>query len=171
MSEISASSKAVRFVEIEIAKTYLTFAAAHFTIFSKTNRERLHGHSFRVRAKVVAPVDANGLIFDYGPLKVRLKQYCDALDEYLLLPEYSPFLTIQEVAGVAHIHFNKKQLSVPMDEVKILPIRNVTVEELSTYFLERLLNSSELSETQIERLEVGVSSGIDQWGSAEWRRP
>lgn len=170
MSDSPASPEVARLIEIEIAKDYFTFAAAHFTIFSKTNRERLHGHSFQIRVKIMAPVDANGLIFDYGPLKQRMKSLCDEHDEYLLLPAHSPFLTIQAVAGVANIRFNKKFMSIPMDEVKILPIRNVTVEELSDYFLQRLMNSLELREPDIERLEVGVSSGLAQWGTAVWQR-
>ena len=32
---------------IEIAKQALNFSAAHFTIFSQTEREDLHGHNFR----------------------------------------------------------------------------------------------------------------------------
>lgn len=170
MSDSAASPGAIRLVEIEIAKDYFTFAAAHFTIFSRTSRERLHGHSFRVRAKIVAKVDANGLMFDYGPLKRRIKSLCDEHDEYLLLPEHSSFLTIQAVAGIANISFNKKFMSIPMDEVKILPVRNVTVEELSAYFLDRLINSLELQRAEIERLCVGVSSGLGQWGTSVWRR-
>ena len=40
---------------INICKEALKFSGAHFTIFSATDRERLHGHNFRVRAEVTAP--------------------------------------------------------------------------------------------------------------------
>lgn len=36
------------------------FSVAHFTIFSATERERLHGHNYSVSTKIVAPMGANG---------------------------------------------------------------------------------------------------------------
>ena len=35
---------------IELSKEYLKFSAGHFTVFSATERERLHGHNFSVSA-------------------------------------------------------------------------------------------------------------------------
>ncbi len=46
---------------IEVSKEYLKFSAAHFTIFSATERERLNGHNFRVSAKITEPVGPNGM--------------------------------------------------------------------------------------------------------------
>ena len=79
---------------IEISKDYLHFNSAHFTIFSATEREDLHGHTFYVRAYVTSPVDDNGLAFDYNILKSKLMALCDHLDEKVLLPERSPHLDL-----------------------------------------------------------------------------
>ena len=65
---------------IEISKEYLHFAAAHFTLFSDTERENLHGHNFQVTLDAEAPIAEDGLTFDYNILKKALKQMCDDLD-------------------------------------------------------------------------------------------
>ena len=54
-----------RFTTIEIRKEYLHFSAAHFTVFSATERERLHGHNWRIGALITGPVGDDGLCFDY----------------------------------------------------------------------------------------------------------
>ena len=39
-------------VTIRLAKENMKFSAAHFTIFSASERERLHGHNFRVEVDI-----------------------------------------------------------------------------------------------------------------------
>ena len=56
---------------IEITKDYLHFSAAHFTIFSATQRENLHGHNFDVSCSLDTVVGPNGLAFDYNVVKDR----------------------------------------------------------------------------------------------------
>ena len=81
---------------IEITKDYLHFSAAHFTIFSATQRENLHGHNFDVSCSLDTCVGANGLAFDYNVVKDRLMALCDELDERVLLPAQSPHLTFEK---------------------------------------------------------------------------
>ena len=81
---------------IELSKEYLKFSAAHFTIFSATERERLHGHNFKVAAKLTAPVGDNGMCFSYRIFKDKLESLCLELDEYMLLSANSPHLRISE---------------------------------------------------------------------------
>jgi 6-pyruvoyltetrahydropterin/6-carboxytetrahydropterin synthase len=79
---------------IEISKEYLHFAAAHFTLFSATERENLHGHNFQVTLDATATVHDDGLTFDYNILKKALKALCDGLDEQVLMPSKSPYLSV-----------------------------------------------------------------------------
>ena len=79
---------------IEISKEYLHFAAAHFTLFSDTERENLHGHNFQVTLDAEAAIAEDGLTFDYNILKKALKQMCDDLDEQVIMPTQSPHLQI-----------------------------------------------------------------------------
>ena len=78
------------------------FSAAHYTIFSATERERLHGHNYSVSARIVAPMGDNGFSADYNVYKNRLASLCDALDEYMLLADYRSYIEVQELAAQAY---------------------------------------------------------------------
>ncbi|MFP2903776.1 6-pyruvoyl trahydropterin synthase family protein [Pyxidicoccus sp. 3LFB2] len=58
-----------RTTTIELHKEEMKFSAGHFTIFSATHRENLHGHNFTVYVALTGAVVENGLLSDYGPLK------------------------------------------------------------------------------------------------------
>jgi len=156
---------------IEISKEYLKFSAAHFTVFSATDRERLHGHNFRVSAKVTAPVGANGMCFSYRILKDKLEALCASLDEYLLLSADSPHLEISEAGDDYLVGFNGETMRFLKADTLLLAVRNATVEEYSRYLLERLLEDRELVDGyDIREVGIKVSSGPGQWGSARWKR-
>lgn len=154
---------------IEISKEYLNFSAGHFTIFSATERENLHGHNFQVRCHVTAGVGPDGMAFDYVLLKRVLKSLCDELDERLLLPLHSPHLRIERADGMVVLGFGAERLSFPERDVLVLPVRNITIEELSRLMLERLRVRPELRGWDLRAIELGVSSGSGQWAFAAWR--
>ena len=149
---------------IEISKDYLHFNSAHFTIFSASEREDLHGHTFYVRAYVSSPVDANGMAFDYNIVKEGLKRLCDHLDEKVLLPEQSPHLALTEEDGYVIARFGNERLPFLPRDVLTLPVRNITVEELAPWFLNEL--ADDVANLDLTSLEIQVSSGPGQWASA-----
>jgi len=151
---------------IEISKDYLHFNAAHFTIFSATEREDLHGHTFYVRAFITAAVDDNGLAFDYNLVKRRLLEVCESVDEKVLLPERSPHLRIEVEDGYVTAHYGAEKLLFLPRDVRTLPVRNITVEELAPWVLQQLAADPAIASERISRLEIQVSSGPGQWASA-----
>ncbi|MGQ9660662.1 MAG: 6-pyruvoyl trahydropterin synthase family protein [Thermochromatium sp.] len=153
---------------IEISKDYLNFSAGHFTLFSATERENLHGHNFQVRCTVEVQVGEGGLSFDYGILKRALKGLCDALDERVLLPLESPYLRIERGDGLVLAHFAFERIPFLDRDVLLLPIRNVTSEELARLLLTRLQAQPEVAAMApvIRSIELGVSSGQGQWAIA-----
>ena len=116
--------------QIEISKEYLNFSVGHFTIFSKSHRENLHGHNYRLAATIDAPVERVGLTFDYNLIKKTIKALCDDIDEQVLLPSDSPYLDIEEDNDYVYALFNLERLPFLKRDVTVLPISNVTVEEL-----------------------------------------
>ena len=152
---------------LHIDKQAHKFSAAHFTIFSATERERLHGHNYGVSARIVSEMGDNGFSADYKVYKRALQKICDAHDEYMLLPSNSPWLAVEEQKGEYLATFDGKTLRFPVDETLLLPIVNVTVEALAQYLLDLILKQSELDE--IVELELFVSSGDGQMSSACWR--
>lgn len=154
---------------IEISKEYLHFAAAHFTIFSAKERENLHGHNFQVTLDARAAIQDDGLTFDYNILKSTLKSLCDELDEQVLMPEQSPYLTLQQDADYTYVVFDGERLPFLHRDITLLPIRNITVEELARLLLERLEEQPTIRALAIESLHLRCSSGEGQWASALWK--
>lgn len=160
-----------RLTTIELTKEYLKFSAAHFTIFSATERERLHGHNFAVSAELTAPVGDNGMCFSYRIFKDKLQSLCEALDEYMLLSGDSPHLKISEQGEQYRVEFNGEEMFFRKSDTLVLPVRNATVEEYAHYLLQRLLDDSDLlSRHDIREVMIKVSSGPGQWGNSRWCR-
>lgn len=155
-------------ISIDIAKEYLHFSAAHFTVFSATERENLHGHNFQVEASLRGRVGDDGLCFDYNIVKTRLKTLCDALDEVVLLPGRCPHLDIRVAETYTVAAFNDERLPFLHRDVKVMPVRNVTVEELARWLIGELTADHEIAALPVSDIELRVSSGAGQWARATW---
>lgn len=166
-----ASSDNRRLARIEIYKESLHFSAAHFTIFSESGRENLHGHDFKVTADVQGLIDRNGLCFDYTILKNLLQACCNELDEKVLLPTRSPYLWIEESDNEPRyrIRFANESISFLSRDALLLPLKNITVEELGHWFLDQLCASEVFRRLPILALRLYVSSGVSQRSSVEWQ--
>ena len=155
-----------RLTTLHIEKEAHKFSSAHYTIFSATERERLHGHNYFVSVRIVAKMGNNGFSADYNVYKRRIKALCDKYDEYMLLPEFSPFQTLETVGDEIHATFAGKVLKFPADETWVLPIANVPVAELSHLLLNELLATAQ--DPDMVEAELTVSSGSGQAGAAIW---
>ena len=158
----------LRYSSIEIAKHALNFSIAHFTIFSKTEREHIHGHNFQVACEVTAPVNEGGLVFDYNILKTVIRNFCDEIDEQVILPENSPYLHLEHDADYTIAVFNGERIPFLKRDVTVLPITNTTVEEFSNYLLHRVLKHPDLQDRGIVKMTIRVSSSPGQTGSSSW---
>ena len=153
---------------LHIDKQRHKFSAAHFTIFSATERERLHGHNYAVSARFVAPMGDNGFAADYNVYKSRLSILCEELDEYMLLAGDSPYQRIEEEGDYYRVYFDRDEMLFLKSDTRVLPIRNATVEEFSRYLLGRLLALSAADD--LVEVELSVASGPGQRASSLWRR-
>jgi 6-pyruvoyltetrahydropterin/6-carboxytetrahydropterin synthase len=159
---------------IEITKDYLHFSAAHFTIFSATERENLHGHNFDVGCFVDTVIGDDGLAFDYNVIKSKLEDLCNELDERMLLPANSPYLSFEREVHTPQdyliVRFADERIPFLDRDALLLPIRNATVEEFARWFVDRLADDSKVSALPISALRIRISSGPGQWASCQWRR-
>ena len=150
-------------VTIRLAKENMKFSAGHFTIFSASERERLHGHNFRVEADIEARMLGNGMCFDYGLYKDRIVALCRELNEWFILPSRSPHLRIEEQGEYLYATFAGQRIPFLRADVLLLPIANSTLEEFAGYFIERLAEDRQaLREHRIDAIEVRVFSGPGQ---------
>ena len=66
----------------------------------------------------------------------------------------------------------KKKIPFLPEDVTVLPLTNITVEELSRWFVEELIkDQEELNRHRIEMVHVKVFSAPGQSASHEWHRP
>jgi GTP cyclohydrolase I len=172
-------SPPVQYSTIELGKEDMKFSAAHYTVFSSTERERLHGHTHAVRVTLTGPVSAEGMVADYGIFKRLVREQCDAWDERYLIPERSPHVVVERDGGQIKVTHGGTTHAIPDFDCLVLPVTNVTLEELSRVFLEKLVGGGGGGETGgpidqfgIVSVTVKISSdgGRGQWASSTWRR-
>lgn len=156
-------------VAIRLDKEAMKFSAGHFTIFGPGDRERLHGHNFTVSVVIHASVGEDGLCFDYGIYKHRLIALCREWNEYVLLPGRSALLQLEESGDGVVAVFGEERIPFLRKDVLVLPITNVTVEELAGLLLARLADDPRaLAEHHIEAIELEVRSGPGQGAAMRW---
>jgi 6-pyruvoyltetrahydropterin/6-carboxytetrahydropterin synthase len=156
-----------RLTTLYIDKESHKFSAAHYTIFSATERERLHGHNYSVSTRIVAPMGGNGFSADYNVYKTRLKTLCDELDEYMILAGDSPHQQIEQQGDNFLVRYAGEEMLFLCSDTLVLPILNATVEEFSHYLLGKLLEAS--ASDDLREIELCVASGPGQKGCAIWR--
>lgn len=160
-----------RLSTIELFKENMKFSAGHFTIFSRTERERLHGHNFNVRVSITAEVGENGMCFDYTIYKKIVEDMCKSYNEYFLIPRDSPYLKIRESGSNLYVRFNGEDIPFLKSDVLLMPIRNATLEEFSALFIREMTKEpGQLKIYGIHAIEVNVFSGPGQSASAKWSR-
>jgi 6-pyruvoyltetrahydropterin/6-carboxytetrahydropterin synthase len=154
---------------IELQKEFFDFSAGHFTLFSKQQRENLHGHNYHVALIIRCRVCDKGLNFDYRFYKEKLREILKQLDQTTLIATRSPYSRVEEQADWVIVHFNDERIPFLKRDVTLLPITNTTVEELSRWILEALRAQSEtMPDHQINAMEVKVYSNLAQAGSTSW---
>jgi 6-pyruvoyltetrahydropterin/6-carboxytetrahydropterin synthase len=158
---------------IELFKEAMKFSAGHFTIFSPTERENLHGHNFTISVYITAEIDPSyGMISDYGIYKRLIGQMCSTWNETFLLPMRSPHLRVEvDNDGNVNAEFNGERLHFLRRDVTLLPAVNITLEELARLFGEGLIDQADcLEKDKVQQLVVKCSSGPGQWASWTWSR-
>ncbi len=157
---------------IELRKENMKFSAAHFTVFSATEREAFHGHNYNVYVALTTIVEENGLSFDYRYYKKKIYEICKQLNQTFLLPTKSPYVQIEEDGIYTVAIFNNERMPFLKKDITLIDITNITVEELSYWFVEKLIqNQQDLDQHRIQKIVVKVFSGPGQSGSAEWCKP
>ncbi len=148
-------------ITLKLAKEDFKFAAAHFTLFPDAPAERLHGHNYRVRIELVGnEIAPSGLLLPVAAVKAEIRRVCEQLDERTLIPEKSPALEIRREGGAILVALGKRQYRLPADEVRLLPLPNVTIELLAEHLWQSLAGS--LAGGPIHELCVEVEESAGQ---------
>jgi 6-pyruvoyltetrahydropterin/6-carboxytetrahydropterin synthase len=145
---------------LRLAKGDFKFSAAHFTLFSATEAEPLHGHNYRVLVEVGGDeLDALGLLIETGILKRRIRELLVGLDDRVLLPERSPLLTISVQDGSVDCRYADRSYRFPEREVVLLPLVNVTMELLARLVWRQLADDLEAASASHLTVEIEETDG------------
>ena len=152
-----------RFV-LRLAKEDFKFSVAHFTVFSDTVAEELHGHNYRVRVEIGgAGTDSHGLLMDLRGVKAEIRRLCGELDSRTLLPERSALVRVTAGGGGYEVRYGERHYRLPAADVRVLPIRNTSIEELAAWFWRELrpsLLGSAITELRVEVEETAGQSCV-----------
>jgi 6-pyruvoyltetrahydropterin/6-carboxytetrahydropterin synthase len=144
------------------------FSAGHFTIFSATEREPLHGHNYTVEVMLTAEMQEPGITFDYRDVAEKLTQLCRQLSLQCLMPEKSPYLQITEDDQHYQITFNHESMWLLKSDVILMPLENITIETLSQWFVDQLTQDKLfLSQFPIKKIVIKVFNGPLHAASAQ----
>lgn len=156
---------------VELQKESMKFSAGHTTIFSATDREPLHGHMYTVYLALDTWVEDNGMTFDYRFYKKRIHELCRHLNQTFLMPTHNPYLTYAQDDEYYYFTFNHKKIPFLKEDITLLPVSNITVEELSRWFVNELIkDEEELINHQIDKIVVKIFSAPGQGASHTWIR-
>jgi 6-pyruvoyltetrahydropterin/6-carboxytetrahydropterin synthase len=153
---------------LRLAKGDFKFSAAHFTLFSPTEAEPLHGHNYRVLVEIGGDeLDPLGLLVETGILKRRIREILAELDDRVLLPERSPLLEITVEQGQVDCRYSDRAYRFPEREVVLLPLVNVTMELLARLVWRQL--AEDLDDVDATHLAVEIEETDGQ--SARYSAP
>ena len=158
---------------IRVFKEYLKFSAAHFLIFADGSAERMHGHNYRVAARLAALHLADGMVLDFKVAKDLLSDILARLDERVLLPELHGELTCRPLdEDEVEVRYRAKRYVLPTEDVVVLPISNTSSENLAEWIGGELWGQlrSAHPELELDRLEVDVQETPGQVGSVTLER-
>jgi 6-pyruvoyltetrahydropterin/6-carboxytetrahydropterin synthase len=160
-----------RLAIVEIHKEELKFSAGHFMLLSATQRETLHGHDYQISASFSTYITQNGMSFDCRSYKRKLLTLCETLDYRLILPSESEFLRLEATDQGWTAHHANEALCFYRKDVIVLPITNVTLEELSNWFLQQLLYDTEdLKQDNIFSITIKAFNGRGDSAASIWNK-
>ena len=141
--------------EMRLSKEDFKFSAAHFTVFSPSTAEVLHGHNYRVRVEIIGPAtDELGLLMDLRQVKADIRGICARLDSKTLVPVACSEVGVEQSDGQVQVRFGERSYELPIESVVLLPLRNTSIEELALYVWQELAPG--LADSGATRLGVVV---------------
>jgi 6-pyruvoyltetrahydropterin/6-carboxytetrahydropterin synthase len=147
-------------IKLHFHKGKLKFSIGHFTIFSETERETLHGHNYTLDVMVTTEMGEPGITFDYRLFEEKLIQLCRQLNWFCLIPKNSPYLLVEEEDPHYKITFNHESMWLLKKDVVLLPLENITLETLSQWFVDEIESDHEfVKRFHVKELIIKVFNG------------
>jgi len=156
---------------VRIAKSNLTFSAAHFITLNAQRCERLHGHNYRVSVEVEGPLGDSQIVVDFLTLDRLMHGLVEPLDHRVLLPTEHPTIQIFESDTQVEAVWNDRRWVFPRADSVLLPVSNTTGELLARYLGQQLIGAlGEMSDFEPTAVRVELQEIDGHSAFFAWRR-
>jgi len=150
---------------ILIAREQYKFSCAHMTVFPDGTKERLHGHNYTVAVALeLERIDLQAML-PFRAIKNVLGELCTAWKERVFVARHSPHLTIAREDRELEFTLCGDRYVMPIGDALLLPIENVTVENLAAHVAELLAPSIAALSPHVLAIEVTISEHPGQGAS------
>ena len=153
---------------IELKNEELRFNAMHFVEFQTTpgewRAEPLHGHDFRVEARIEAPLGDDGCVVDFIAARDSLKEVLAGWNGRVLLPTSSKsasYIASEDTVAIM-LSLSKERIQgwgVPHAAVRYLDVTNVSTELIADAILAEWLNRLSLAPKTTVALRLEEAPG------------
>lgn len=145
-----------------IGRNRYNFSSAHFVV-GEDYVETIHGHNFPIEIEIYGDLDDKAMVVDFLKVEPIIEKLIEDWDHKILLPGKT--LTIIPDKENVRWSYRDKKYSLPREDVMILPVENVTVEELARLFSEKLATELE----HITNLKtIKIKLGEYEWQMATY---
>ncbi len=117
------------------------FSCAHMTVFPDGTKERLHGHNYYISVTLTIADGSFSRMIPFARIKKFIKDLCEEWKEYVLLPEKNPYFKVvhNDTSSIEFLLCGMRYV-LPKQDVKLLPLDNISVEQLSIHVADLLTN-------------------------------
>jgi 6-pyruvoyltetrahydropterin/6-carboxytetrahydropterin synthase len=145
-------------LEIDGWKAKICFSSAHL-LPGHVKCSFLHGHTYAIHIRVYGEKNNQGYIIDFSEIKNVVKQIADCLDHKILIANGNSCFCIKENEVI--VSFDDKKFVFPLSNCVVLPIDNVTAENLAEYVFSQVIKKLHLP-SNVSAVEIGVDEGVGQ---------
>ena len=143
----------------------ITFSASHI-LPGHEKCGRIHGHNYGLHFRISCEPDKSGFVYDFLPMKKKLRNIADNLDHRILIASGTEGLSVKDEE--VKINIGDKRYIFPKDDTLILDINQITTEQLALYLLDKVIDEVDFPDN-IKSIEIGVdeSRGQGAWARSE----
>ncbi len=143
----------------------ITFSASHI-LPGHEKCGRLHGHNYAIHVRISGKQSGSGLVYDFLPIKEKLRNITGRLDHKVLLASKMEGLDVEE--DEVKIEMKDKRYVFPKEDTLVLDLEQITTEQLAMHLLDKVIEELDFPE-KIHTVEIGVdeSRGQGAWAKRD----
>jgi len=101
---------------------------------------RLHGHTYEVAVRLARKAGFQGkFVFPFEELAAIAKDVCEELNNKVLLASGGENVYKEDSITIEYVSADNKRYHLPVEDVKLLPVEEVTIEALASWIGAQIL--------------------------------